>query len=243
MGSGGGRPRSPRKRRKRSSRWLRVMPAARASFAHDPLEDSGPSAPGVARDESRQRCGVGKPERLRLLYGPLDVMAVEDGRQVEERARDRGHRDAVDLGDLVRRETGLVSSHAPAPPHSCGSGDVGSHRVGTPDAPERRRRAMTEDGAATARQHGGHPHPGSRQPTPGRPSRPRGAPDAAAFAARGGVSRRDRGRARSAEHATRLRAACRQAPRGGRPPSEKSFRKLCHVEMTSRRPWLHHCRS
>jgi hypothetical protein len=65
------------------------MPAARASFAHDPLEDSGPSAPGVARDESRQRCGVGKPERLRLLYGPLDVMAVEDGRQVEQRARDR----------------------------------------------------------------------------------------------------------------------------------------------------------
>ena len=25
---------------------------------------------------------------------------------------------------------------------------------------------MTEHGAPTARQHGGHPHPGSRQPTP-----------------------------------------------------------------------------
>jgi hypothetical protein len=32
---------------------------------------------------------------------------VENGRQVEERARDRRDRDAVDVGDLVGRKAGL----------------------------------------------------------------------------------------------------------------------------------------
>jgi len=51
-------------------------------------------------------------------------MAVEDGRQVEDSPRDRGDRDAVDLGDLVGRKAGLMSANALAPAHPSGSGHV-----------------------------------------------------------------------------------------------------------------------
>jgi hypothetical protein len=141
---GTGSPRSARKRRKRSSSSLRVMPAARASAAEDSLENGGPPAAGVARDESSQGCGVGETERFRLLDGTLELGAVQDCREIQQRSSNRGGWDAVDLGDVVGGHFPPVGADAlPALPDSEAC-DLGANRVSAPEAPQHGRGAVAQ---------------------------------------------------------------------------------------------------
>ena len=59
-----------------------------------------------------QAVGAFEAEPFRLVDGLLQLMALEDGREVEERAGGGGDGDAVPHRDLVRGENGSVKEEA-----------------------------------------------------------------------------------------------------------------------------------
>ena len=62
-----------------------------------------------------------------------DLVSVNDRSQVKEGAGHRGHGDAVDFGDLVGREGGLVGADALPAPNPPGCGHISPGRVAAPD--------------------------------------------------------------------------------------------------------------
>lgn len=105
---------------------------------------------------------VGKGETVvetqvfRLAQGGLD-RAWRPGREVEDRARDGGDRDAVMDRDLVGRQAGLVPTDRPMRLSLPGGGDVDRAIAVVADAPERRGRVVAEYGPWAAGEHRRHP--------------------------------------------------------------------------------------
>jgi len=74
----------------------------------------GPSAARVAVEEVLDRQRVGHPERLGPLYDALERVPVEADSEIEERPRNRRHRDPVSSSDLVGQNQRLVYPEAGA---------------------------------------------------------------------------------------------------------------------------------
>ena len=158
---GRGRPWRSSRRRKRSSSSLRVRvaPASRAASA---ARDRGRArAARVAGEEVAQRERVGEAEHVRLVDGPLELAAVEDGGEVEERARHGRDRDAVEDGALVGREGGAVE------PDACAAASL--PRDGHVD----RARAVSREAATGRPPRGGSAPRRGRRPAPRPSSGPR----------------------------------------------------------------------
>src|SRR3954453_2489133 len=114
-----------------------------------------PGLSGIALDEIAEPQAVGEPELLSLPQCAAELIALNDGTEVEERAGHRRRRDAVVRGRLVAGEVGPVEvdagAWAPSPWHRY------LDSAAPPDAPERGRREVTQHGARPAAQHAGHP--------------------------------------------------------------------------------------
>ena len=98
--------------------------------------------------------GAFETEPFRLVDGLLQLMALQDGREVEERAGEGGDRDAVPHRDLVVGKNGSVKEEALSPSRAPRHRQLDPACPGS-KGPECAGRSVTENGVS--RERGGHP--------------------------------------------------------------------------------------
>ena len=184
-------------------------PGAQDVRVEHPPHDRASATARVRLDRPLHRGEVEQPQHLGLVGRPLGRPSVMPVRQVDERARDRGHRDAVVDGDLARiegaRSGGGESPAAGAFRRRPGTVTSMSVRARAPQVPEGRGSGVAEDGAR-ARTPAPRPSsgPGCEAGAAGRASTRRGArvqPPAAQPVRRSGRAARPRSSScRRADH-------------------------------------------
>lgn len=94
---------------------------------------------------------------LCLPQRPLDLASRGHGGEVEERARDGGHRDSVACRHLVADEQCFVESQSASLPSLARDGDVDATRVADAQAPQSGPGPMTQDPPVPGSEDSGHP--------------------------------------------------------------------------------------
>jgi hypothetical protein len=118
----------------------------------------------MALEERPERGGVAEAPDLGLAERPLEPLGRKHGGEVEERARDGGHGDALVLGDLVLAQASTVEElDAQATVSAPRARHVDPGARGLEDAPEVRRRTVGEDRSGPGGQYGGHPPAATRE--------------------------------------------------------------------------------
>jgi hypothetical protein len=116
-----------------------------------------PALSRVALDQFRQGQLVVEPQKFDLPDGDLDIIDRRGGREVENGARHRRHRNPFMDRHLVFGQKGEVATNGPRASAFAPQRHVHDFARTTPDSPKRGGRAMAEDRLVTAREHTSHP--------------------------------------------------------------------------------------
>ena len=114
------------------------------SALQDPDQCRRPATAGVPRDEVADRGGTREAQAVRLGDRGREVLGTADAGKVEQRARDRGRRDSLAAGHLVRRQRAAVRLD-PGPACLARSGDLDPRTRRRADLPERGGGAVAQD--------------------------------------------------------------------------------------------------
>jgi len=112
--------------------------------------------PRIAVKQAIERELVPEAQHLGLVEGPLELAMRQDGREVVEGARNGGDGDGVPDRDFVGGEGRAVELDARTMGAPVPHGDVDAALLAT-QAPQRRRRAVTECSVPSRAKDGGHP--------------------------------------------------------------------------------------
>ena len=180
-------------RRGRGRRGRRPAPTKRSSSSL-PRDRRAPASPSSARSVARpapprvalEQVGQREPSssarRTSASFSARSSSpSLEHRRQIEERPRDRGHRNPVDHLDLVGGQLRSVSDRIPSRPRDDpGARHFGDRSASGAEPPELPRRTVAQHRIRPTRQNRRHPSSLGRQAADGRPRRRRGGASAAA---------------------------------------------------------------